>query len=71
MATIKINAPGDQSVSDGTNTYTLVRPEGPPGKDGVFDIALYERTPPDPDFQYTPAAKWIHGGSVAFGRVKR
>ncbi len=65
------NRPGDPNINIGDTVYCLVRPEGKPGVDGVFDIAIYEKVPQDPDYQFTPAASWVHGGSVALEHVAR
>lgn len=61
----KITLP--KTVNDGTYDYNMVRPEQdvPDGQPG--DAALYERVPPDPDYQFTPDLPFRMGkASVPF-----
>ena len=47
-------------LSDGTYQYELVRPEQKL-EDGRSNIALYERMPEDPKFQFTPDLAFCEG----------
>ncbi len=52
-----MKAPLPEKLHDGTYDYLLVRPEAV-REDGFTDIALYERVPQDPDYQFTPSLEY-------------
>lgn len=47
-------------LNDGKHDYTLIREEKDLGN-GLADVALYERVPVDPDYQYTPDLAFCKG----------
>lgn len=49
-----------ETLNDGKNDFRLVRQEKDLGN-GLADVALYERIPVDPDYQYTPDLAFCKG----------
>ncbi len=56
-------------LSDGTYQYRLVRQEQQL-EDGRSNVALYERVPEDPEFQFTPCLAFCLGQTQAPGMLK-
>jgi hypothetical protein len=56
-------------LNDGTHQYRLVRQEEQLD-DGRTNVALYERVPEDPGFQFTPCLAFCLGQTDAPGMLR-
>jgi hypothetical protein len=60
-----VGKPPQMKINDGTYDYILVSPEKQVSEDPpLTEVALYERIPQDPDYQYSPSLAYLEGVST-------